>query len=71
MDLKRYGIEFSHLVKGEDPVIFIRGDLRGAVQLPKTVITAGLPGNARMDKAAIDQIIESTKDEYAPEDSDE
>ena len=61
----------THRVSGEDPVIFIRGDLRAAVQLPRTVITAGLPGNDRMTKAEIDQIIESTKDEYAPEDDDE
>jgi len=71
MDLKRYGIEFAHLVRGEDPVIFIRGDLRAAVQLPKTVITAGLPATARMSAAEIEQIIENTKDEYLPEDDDE
>ena len=71
MDLKRYGIEFTHLVKGEDPLVFIAGDLRGAVQLPNTVIKAGLPGNARMTKEQIDAYIESTKSEYINPDDDE
>jgi len=71
MDLKRYGIEFTHLVKGEDPLVFIAGDLRGAVQLPNTVITAGLPGNARMTKEQIDAYIESTKSEYINPEDDE
>lgn len=72
IDLKRYGIEFTHNVRGEDPVIFIAGDLRGAVQLPKTVITAGLPGNSRMTQDEINSYIERTKNEYiTPDDEDE
>lgn len=47
MDLKRYGIEFTHMLAGEDGVTFTAGDLRGAVQLPNTVITAGLEANPR------------------------
>ena len=71
MDLKRYGIEFTHNVRGEDPLIFIRGDLRGAVQLPNTVITAGLPGNERMTDEEIKKIIDDTEDEYIdPEDEE-
>lgn len=46
-DVKRYGIEFCHRVAGEDPVVFTAGDLRGAVQLPSTVIEAGLEQNPR------------------------
>ena len=46
-DLKRYGIEYTHFVAGEDPIVFIRGDLRGAIQIPNTVQAAGLPGNPR------------------------
>lgn len=47
MDIKRYGIEHSHLIAGEDAVTFTAGDLRGAVQLPADVITAGLTANPR------------------------
>jgi len=64
MDLKRYGIEFTHNVKGEDPVIFIAADLRGAVQLPQAVIQAGLQSNPRMTQAEINAYVESTKGEY-------
>ena len=64
MDLKRYGIEFTHAVKGEDPVTFIVADLRGAVQLPQAVIQAGLQSNPRMTQAEINAYIESTKGEY-------
>ena len=71
MDLKRYGLEFTHLIKGEDPVIFIAGDLRGAVQLPKTVITAGLPASPRMSAEEIKAYIERTEGEYATPDEEE
>lgn len=47
LDIKRYGIEHSHLIAGEDPVTFTAGDLRGAVQLPSDVIMAGLEANPR------------------------
>lgn len=46
-DLKRYGIEYGHLVDGESAVVFKAGDLRGAIQLPNDVIEAGLPANPR------------------------
>ena len=45
--LKRYGIEFCHLVAGHDPEEFKAGDLRGALQLPQDVIRAGLEANPR------------------------
>lgn len=47
LDIKRYGIEYSHNIDGEDPVVFKAGDLRGAIQLPSEVITAGLEANPR------------------------
>lgn len=47
MDIKRYGIEHSHLLSGEDAITFTAGDLRGAIQLPNDVITAGLEANPR------------------------
>ena len=47
LDLKRYGIEFTHFLDGEDPIIFKAGDLRGAIQIPDDVIQAGLPANPR------------------------
>lgn len=46
-DLKRYGIEYIHKLRGEDPVLHAPGDKRDAVQLPKDVITAGLEANPR------------------------
>lgn len=46
-DLKRYGIEYTHFLDGEDPIVFKAGDLRGAIQLPDDVIKAGLPENPR------------------------
>lgn len=72
MDLKRYGIEFVHEVSLEDPLVFIAGDLRGAVQIPNTVITAGLEGNPRMTQEEIDAYVKNTEAEYAdPEDEEE
>jgi len=47
MDIKRYGIEHSHILAGEDAITFTAGDLRGAVQLPADVINAGLEANPR------------------------
>lgn len=46
-DVKRYGMEFSHNLDGEDALVFKPGDLRGALQLPIDVIDAGLPANPR------------------------
>lgn len=71
MDVKRYGIEYTHLVKGEDPLVFIAGDPRGAIQLPKTVITAGIDANPRMTKEELDAYIEKTKSEYVNPDDEE
>jgi hypothetical protein len=47
-------------VSGSDPVIFIAGDLRGAIQIPQTVITAGLEGNPRMSEDELKKYIEDT-----------
>lgn len=47
MDLKRYGIEYTHFVDKEEPIVFKAGDLRGAYQLPVDVRTAGLEANPR------------------------
>jgi hypothetical protein len=58
--VKRYGIEFTHFVSGSDPIYFIAGDLRGAVQIPQTVIAAGLEANPRMSKEEFDAYIEAT-----------
>lgn len=71
-DLKRYGIEYTHPVAGEDPLVFIRGDLRGAIQIPNTVIAAGLPGNPRQTADEIKAFVTQTEDEYKdPEDEEE
>ena len=70
-DLKRYGIEYTHFVAGEDPIVFIRGDLRGAIQIPNTVQAAGLPGNPRQTKEEIKAFVASTESEYInPEDEE-
>lgn len=51
LDIKRYGIRFSHNVDGEDvPLVFEPGDLRGAIQLPQAVIQTGLQPNPRKGK---------------------
>ena len=47
MDLKRYGIEYTHFCDGEDPIVFKAGDKRGALQLPEDVLKAGLEANPR------------------------
>ncbi|MCM1509642.1 MAG: RagB/SusD family nutrient uptake outer membrane protein [Clostridium sp.] len=47
IDLKRYGISFAHALSGEDAVIFEPGDLRGAVQIPADVLSAGVAPNPR------------------------
>ena len=49
LDIKRYGISFSHNIDGEDAIVFKAGDLRGAIQLPTDVIDAGLEANPRND----------------------
>lgn len=47
IDVKRYGIEYTHFVDGEDPIVFHAADKRGAIQLPSDVINAGLEANPR------------------------
>ena len=71
MDLKRYGIEYTHPVAGENPIVFIRGDLRGAVQIPGTVVAAGLQKNPRQDPEEIKTFVENTKAEYGEVNEDE
>ena len=72
MDIKRYGIEYAHQISGESPIYFIRGDIRGAIQIPQTVIMAGLEANPRPTKEEIDKFVQDTDWEYAdPEDEDE
>ena len=51
-DIKRYGIEFTHDIDGEENITFKAGDPRGAIQLPTDVIEAGLEANPREAKAA-------------------
>lgn len=70
-DVKRYGIEYSHLVSGEDPVIFVRGDLRGAIQIPQTVVAVGQVANPRMTKEELANIVNSTKSEYESEEEED
>ena len=70
-DIKRYGIEYTHEVVGEDPLVFIRGDLRGAIQIPNTVIAAGLQGNPRQSADEIKAFVTSTEAEYADPEEEE
>lgn len=46
-DLKRYGIAYTHTIDGEAPVEIAPYDLRLAIQLPVTVLSAGLEANPR------------------------
>lgn len=70
-DIKRYGIEYTHEVVGEDPLVFIRGDLRGAIQIPNTVIAAGLQENPRQSADEIKAFVTSTEAEYADPEEEE
>ncbi len=47
MDLKRYGIEWNHIIEDEESVEIKAYDLRLAVQLPETAIKAGAVPNPR------------------------
>lgn len=47
MDIKRYGIAFTHMLDRENNLDFKTGDLRGAIQLPADVIAVGLEANPR------------------------
>ena len=47
LDIKRYGIEFSHNLDGGNPIVFHTADKRGAIQLPEDVVKAGLEANPR------------------------
>lgn len=47
LDIKRWGIEFTHHFDNEPNIVFKAGDLRGAVQLPTDVVDAGLEANPR------------------------
>lgn len=47
LDIKRYGIEFTHHFENEPNLVFKAGDLRGAIQLPTDVIDAGMEANPR------------------------
>lgn len=46
-DIKRYNIEITHDIPGDTPVVLKQDDLRHAMQLPGSVIDAGLPKNPR------------------------
>lgn len=47
LDLKRYGVAFTHVIDGATNVEIEPFDKRLAVQLPAAVISAGIPGNPR------------------------
>ena len=48
-DLKRYGIYFVHYLFEEDPVVIEPGDLRLAIQIPLSVVNAGIEANPRKE----------------------
>jgi len=49
MDLKRYGIEISHIVGTNPADVLTWDDDRRAIQLPQTVLVAGMTPNPRKD----------------------
>lgn len=46
-DIKRFGLEITHLTEGDKSDILTKDDLRRAVQLPSDVIGAGMQPNPR------------------------
>jgi hypothetical protein len=46
-DLKRYGIEITHVQGKDAPRVLIWNDDRRAIQLPQAIIDAGLSSNPR------------------------
>ena len=40
-------LRLRNRIDGEDPIYFVAGDLRGAIQLPSDVINSGLQANPR------------------------
>jgi len=70
-DIKRYGIEYTHSVAGEDPLVFIRGDQRGAVQIPTPVVEAGLDANPRQTAEEIKAFVTATESDYINPDDEE
>lgn len=47
LDIRRYGIEVIHNVDEGTPMTLAHDDLRRVIQIPKAVISAGLPPNPR------------------------
>lgn len=46
-DIKRYGIEIAHNRHGKTDDVLTSDDLRRAIQIPSSVISAGMPANPR------------------------
>ena len=46
-DIKRFGIEISHNIENDAPIVLKAHDLRKAVQIPTSVIEAGMQPNPR------------------------
>ena len=63
-------IEAEHFAPQME-ISFIRGDKRGAIQLPQTVIVAGLQANPRPTQDEIDKFVQDTESEYIEEEEDE
>lgn len=47
LDIRRYGIEVTHNVDEGDPIVLKAGDLRRVIQIPQSVVAAGLPANPK------------------------
>ncbi len=69
MDLKRYGIEITHIQGTNGPDVLKYNDPRRAIQLPQEVILAGLEANPREDAAPTGGIAysENEQDSNIPE----
>lgn len=46
-DIKRFGIEISHNIENDSPIVLKAHDLRKAVQIPASVVEAGMQSNPR------------------------
>lgn len=46
-DIKRFGIKISHNIENDSPIVLEAHDLRKAVQIPASVVEAGMQSNPR------------------------
>jgi len=66
MDIKRYGIEITHIQGTNAPKTLIVNDPRLAIQLPQEVILAGLEANPRPSASSTTATASALVDDSEP-----